>query len=385
MIPSTQPGQSQYGRAPAAMDHPFMGIIRLCIEQYQRQSVSHAERVIEAVQYKYKTHNSNVYNVQSSFRIEVTFKSSGSEADSICTTCRAEFVGAVPTGRVLAKKGNNYISLYKFLSASFPMDEAPNDFGTVWDWSIKDGFIFNWAGLPVELKERVVELCMHQPRDQGCYSTALSLFRKRPTLNTDIGPYEVIDQLGYWYGLLSASRQIRVTTLMLCLQGSSSLTFRNGLCLSTTSVCKLEEYLNRLGRYYQMVEEQSVPLDSKELACSRNYNRFPTIYPHLRQYATLRHGIRKIHLSMGFAEYMNFFGATAGELKKYLNPRHLTYEVFERLSCLDEVVIKLPLRPKGGWENNFRQGGARLFHPDSPCPRMIHRNIYERIAEVLAS
>lgn len=136
-----------------------------------------------------------------------------------------------------------------------------------------------------------------------------------------------------------------------------------------------------------MVGSNSIPTTSSEEALSKCYGRFPRIYPRLKQYATLRDGIQKISLGMDFLSFMHFFKVEAGGFQRFPKPRgfHMTYEIFERLPDLNEIVIRLPLRPRGGWKDMPQAGDPQLFHEDSPCPRRLHRVIYERVAEVLAS
>ncbi|KAF3050753.1 hypothetical protein E8E11_009190 [Didymella keratinophila] len=62
----------------------------------------------------------------------------------------------------------------------------------------------------------------------------------------------------------------------------------------------------------------------------------------------------------------------------------MTYEVFDRFPCLNEIVVRLPTKPYGGWRDKPGQCGPQLWHVDSPCPRVMHRIIYERVAKVLA-
>jgi hypothetical protein len=88
---------------------------------------------------------------------------------------------------------------------------------------------------------------------------------------------------------------------------------------------------------------------------------------------------------MDFLSYMNFFEVKNGGFERYQDLRRLTYHVFERLPALNEIVIRLPLRPRKGWRHRPGYGLPQLFHDDAPCPRSLHRTIYERVAEVLAS
>jgi hypothetical protein len=246
---------------------------------------------------------------------------------------------------------------------------------------------FNWSALPTELKERVVEHCMHQPRTYGVYSERLARFNWRYKNDHHIrkpGPFEIVDQLGDWFSLVYVSHQIRAITLHLCITGGSTLIHSKGLCITASSYNGLSSRLSRLGDYYQMTSPNSVPISAAEEVLSKTYERFPHIYPNLSRFATLRHGIQKISFSMDWLPFMQFFKVATGGFDQYHKPKALTYEVFERLPCLNEIVVRLPLRPYGGWLDKPGQFGPLLWHEDSPCPRIMHRVIYERIAEVLA-
>jgi hypothetical protein len=80
---------------------------------------------------------------------------------------------------------------------------------------------------------------------------------------------------------------------------------------------------------------------------------------------------------------LQFFKVTAGSFSQYWKSYHLDYEVFERLPYLNELTIKLP-DVKCFLEDNSKQP-VRLFYGEPfNCPRILHRLIYERTAEVLA-
>ncbi|KAJ4384324.1 hypothetical protein N0V86_001171 [Didymella sp. IMI 355093] len=250
-----------------------------------------------------------------------------------------------------------------------------------------NGKSFNWSALPTELKERVVEHCMRKPRTHGVYSERLARFKWRYKNDHHIrepGPFEIVEQLGDWFQLLYVSHQTRAITLRLCITGGSTLTHSEGLCITASSYNGLSSRLSRLGDYYQMTSPNSVPTSAAEEILSKTYERFPHIYPDLSRFATLRHGIQKISFSMDWLSFMHFFKVATGGFDQYHKLKALTYEVFERLPCLNEVVVRLPLRPYGGWRDKPGQCGPLLWHDDSPCPRIMHRVIYERIAEVLA-
>jgi hypothetical protein len=155
------------------------------------------------------------------------------------------------------------------------------------------------------------------------------------------------------------------------------------LRIDVTSYLDFIKCVRRLGKHYQMTESDSVPTNDKTLTLVKTYKQFPKIYPHLKQYATFRHGIRKVSMQMDFLNYFHFFRITAGGFKQYWKP-YLDYEVFEMLPHLSELVVKLP-DATGLLQDHPRQTGPPLFygHPFD-CPRVLHRLIYEQAAEVLA-
>lgn len=278
--------------------------------------------------------------------------------------------------------------LDNFLASTFPVMDARLQSDTVWRWWLRNGKSFNWTALPTELKERTIKHCMHQPYNYGLYSEKLARFDQRYKADRKIrkpGPFEVIDQLGDWFPLLYVSHQVRTITFRLCLIGGSNLIYSKGLCITASSYASLRERVDRLGQYYQLSSPSSIPTSPAEEAQSKTYARFPNIYPHLAHYATLRHGIQKISISMDFLSLMRFFKVTARGFHRYHQSQGLTYDMFERLPFLNEIVVRLPLRPYGGWRHRPQAGGPQLWHADSPCPRALHRLIYERIAELLAA
>ncbi|KAH3920662.1 hypothetical protein HBI56_219130 [Parastagonospora nodorum] len=239
---------------------------------------------------------------------------------------------------------------------------------------------FNWAGLPTELKERIAQCCAYQPLEQGDYRQRLSRWfdRRRPRdTRREFGIYEIIDKLTDWASLLGVSHQVRAITLRLC------FVYYGGLSLMASSCRSLASSLDRLGRYYQMMDDNGLPMDDRTKALADNYRNHPRIYPQLEQYATFRHGLRSIYLSMDFIAYMHFFKVSVGSFKQYLLPGSISYEIFEELPNLNQITFRLPRKPQQGWRDMPEQPGPPLFFPDFPCPRILHRLIYDCIAAVL--
>jgi len=367
--------------------------IRSVLRAYQQQSPAHLELALEVHEFggtsldkerAVKRHSSIVTNV-------LIEGNSPKGRISVPLTCLIVLIErGVKAGSIQCKVitySQRAQLLEQFLSFTFPVIDTALQQDTLWHWWQNNGKMFNWARLPTELKEHVIEYCVHESHASGVYSEKLTRFNQRYKSHRRIrkpGPQEIVQQLGDWFQLLYVSHQIRAITLRLCIFGGRGLAYANGLCLVSSSPRSFAACLNRLGDYYQMVEENSVPTTAEEEALSKCYGRFPRIYPELHRYATLRHGVQKISLGMDFHSFMHFFKVQAGGFQQLQKPRDPTYEVFERMPHLNEIVIQLPLRPHGGWKNNPSAGRPPLFHYDKPCPRILHRLIYERAAEVLA-
>lgn len=117
---------------------------------------------------------------------------------------------------------------------------------------------------------------------------------------------------------------------------------------------------------------------------ARLYNDFPLIYPQLNRYATLRHGIRKLHLEFSFLDSMHFFRVEVGSFAQWYRDFRIDHRVFLQLPALNQVIFRLP-DATGYLEDRVPQCGPRLFYGDPfNCPRILHRVIYERAAEVMA-
>lgn len=279
--------------------------------------------------------------------------------------------------------------LKRFLQAMFPISDAILDEDKHWRWWLSNRKTFNWTGLPTELKECIIEHCMHRPYDQlGAYDDKLTNFNRRYRPYSKAGkpvPFEIVQQLGDWYNLLYVSFQVREITLRLCMTGSTKTIHSSGLCISANSYKDFVESFMRLGNHYQLIKPHSFPKTGHDKQLARCYLDFPNTYPELSRFATLRHGIRKVCLSMDFMASMRFFDVQAYGFPRYPGQRaRLTYDAFDRLPHLNEIVFILPRRPRKGWVDSPYGGGPTLFHHESPCPRALHRVIYERVAEVLA-
>jgi hypothetical protein len=380
-------------RVPAEKEHPYMVIIRQALLEYRQQSSAHwAVNVnVEQAQVSAEDHMSFL----AFSGLEVIFRNF---EGSMHTTCRPEMRKhprrnfRIPTNKIEVLEGGYKVNLEGFLDANYPHSELVVSVSNLRDWWTGNGKSFNWIGLPTELKERVVQFCLHQRDDAQFRQQAIrhfSRFGARGKVGGDrceFGIYEIVDQLGDWAALISVSHQVRAIAVRLCLQGNSDMLYGNGFCLCAGSYKKFGNAIRRLGRYYQMVEPNGLPIDPNSRALAHCYKQHPHLYPQLTQYATFRHGLRKVCLVMNFISSMHFFRVSHGGFERFWYPKHehMTYEVFDLLPNLKEIEIRLPIQPHAGWKDNVCQRGPRLFHHRQPCPRTLHRLIYTRIAEVLA-
>ncbi|KAJ8109741.1 hypothetical protein OPT61_g7237 [Boeremia exigua] len=375
-------------------EHHLMGYIRERLYEYSHESPARFELAIEAYQIDGTQPTEEQTRrdlIATSIKLQIQGDSTEGRS-SISLVCRVTWrkrrSRMKPYRCNIVTPDGASKPLEHFLKIAFPIIDAPLRQDTMWSWWMSNGKNFKWAALPTELKERVIEFCMHQTHTHGIYDERVARFNQRyknsfkPLRH---GPYEIVQRLGDWYQLLYVSQQVRAIALRLCITGGSGIVYSEGLCIVESSSNSLSERLDRLGDYYQMVEPHSIPTTPKEVALSKCYSRFPRIYPELRQYATHRHGIQKISLDMTFLSFMNFFEVKVGHFEQFQNPRSPTYHALERLPNLNEIIINLPLRPRSGWRNITYYGSPQLYHDESPCPRILHRVIYERAAEVLAS
>ncbi|KAH6620369.1 hypothetical protein C7974DRAFT_458480 [Boeremia exigua] len=372
-----------------------MTCIREEVNEYQHQSPVHFELAIEVQQVqsaspnKAKKVDARHLTVQIQVMIEGNTVYQGRRAlplDCSVTWRTYPMVGKPWCSGVTAPNGGT-MDLEKFLNSTFPPFDPPLGQESLWHWWLINGKTFEWSILPTELKTRIIAFCIQQPPTYGIYREKRVRFDQNHRIGRKSpmpGPYEIVNQLRDWYSLLYVSHQVRAITLQLCITGGSAVGTK-GLCIPVYTIKELSDSLRRLRKYYQMVDNNGTPTTPGEEALSKCYDQFPRLYPQLRQYATFRHGIQKIALAMDFLSFMRFFEVEVGGFVQYHNARGTTYHIFEGLPCLNEIAVRLPARPLKGWRNNPYTGGPQLFHHDRPCPRVLHRVIYERIAEVLAS
>src|SRR5207249_4042845 len=97
---------------------------------------------------------------------------------------------------------------------------------------------------------------------------------------------------------------------------------------------------------------------------------------------TYAHGIRKVCLRFDFFSFFHFFKVTVGGFDRMRQPLYVTCDILDRMPHLNALVIILPNGTTEMLQDQPRQY-PKLFHRYSPCPRMLLRFIYERIAEEL--
>jgi hypothetical protein len=370
-------------------DHPLMINIRNTVTKYRLQSAAHFDVVI---------------NVKQAFHVkgrEVTLRTKvnvvfGNWEYEECCICRPVFRKHARKKtqfltnevEVYSTETGNAIALSKFLQVAFPCYHDEVGTGQMQAWWAANGKVFDWTGLPTELKEKIIQCCLHQPLESGDHKQMRSRYqdRFRPRRGRrEFGIYEIVDKLTVWAPLLGVSHQIRAITLRSCFKGSSGITYHGGFTVAASSCHSLESTLRRLDRYYQMTDTNSLPINDTTQILAHCYRQYPQIYPQLEHYATFRHGIRNICLTMDFIAYMHFFRVTTGNFRKYLRPGSISFEILEQLPHLTGIAIWLPRQPQQGWLDDPWQPGPRLFYDNFPCPRMLHRVIYERIAELLTA
>jgi hypothetical protein len=370
-------------QVPMDKEHHFINNIREAILRYRLQSASHFDLPIQISQRSHEKNPSIVAPITPSFKIVVGFYNFGHE-EPFLRICRpsskrpSRKSKRVLTHDIEVFDDESFISLSTFLGIHFPTLNVPVGEGTMYRWWRENGKTFNWTGLPTELKERIILSCMHNtPVHRICSRRKKHSGRKQHT------PFEITNQLGDWLSLLHVSHQVRALTLRLCFVGSGDLAYGKGLCINATTHFELKNCIRRLSKHYQMLLPNSVPVDEATHALAKTYKNYPKLYPHLNQYATMRHGIRKIHMHMDFLPSMHFFKVTAGGFHHFWQDYHTNYHVLEQLPHLNELIIRLS-NPQIRMENQISDADPPIWYEDFECPRFLHRLIYEKAAEVLA-
>jgi hypothetical protein len=352
--------------------HPLIDNIQASVNRYRLQSLSHFSVHID-VQLDAE-HQPEDYSITKGLKLKVVFQN---HATCQTTYCRPLFRKDKLTDIIQVREKHTWIKLHKFLSIHFPADDSLVTEDTMRNWWDHNGKTFNWTGLPTELKLQILQFCVCVPHGLGDFKCRLLDFKRRYARRP--GPYEIIDPLGDWGSLFRVSHQVRALVLYLVLVRNDR--YPGGLAILSCSLGELKNAMYRLGNYLQLIQPNSVPFDSRSKALARQYLNFPKQYPHLSRYATMRHGIRKMCLRLDFMETLHFFKVSVGNLAEYRGRNFMTCDIFQKLPNLDGLHIILP---RSWWKDRAIQMGPQLFHETAPCPRTLHRFIYERAAVELA-
>ncbi|KAF2192241.1 hypothetical protein K469DRAFT_465963, partial [Zopfia rhizophila CBS 207.26] len=275
------------------------------------------------------------------------------------------------THKVQVHDKGKWLSLDKWLMLRFPPHETAlcneDTMREFWD---ENGKFFSWALLPDELKENILKFCLFQPHENE-YTHQLRRRQRRPQV------YEIVDQLGRWQSLLRASKKIRGIILHLILKEDEA--FSAGLTIHASSSNQFRKDLIRLSNAPQLIDDDSLPRTAREQYLARKYLNHPKLYPELDRFATMMHGIRRLSLDFNFLSYLHFFKFSLGGFDHF-RPRHfVTCDVLDRLLHLNGILIRLPHQP---WRD-YPRHSVQLWDELDPCPRTLHRWIYERAADAL--
>lgn len=314
------------------------------------------------------------WEVPEYWKMKVTFQNYSTD---IQKTCKPLFRMGQPTDNVLVCEKKRATDLDKWLKINFPVQSAHATEDTMREYWNRNGKSFNWSELPTELKEHVLQFCVCNPHGYSPYWYTVQAFKERNYRKP--GPFEVVDQLGNWRAVLRVSRQVRTLALRLLLVRNDQ--YDGGLTVVSRSPRELKDAMYRLGKYYQMTQNDSLPVDRRTDYLAKKYLHYPKQYPHLGRYATMRHGIRKLFLQFDFMGSLHFFKVSVGKFNLYRPERFICCDIFERLPNLDGLHIALPME---WWKDREMQIGPRLMHHTVACPRTLHRFIYERAAKALA-
>lgn len=138
------------------------------------------------------------------------------------------------------------------------------------------------------------------------------------------------------------------------------------LCVKSEGISKgyvhFQQSLLDLNFFSQMVEPNSVPprenLNDPGHLLRATYRESPQLYPELKRYATMFHGIRKVDISFGFVDFYRFFKVTAGGFDSQPRQRLRT------MTC--DVFIKMPFLKEVSW--SYQVGSACA---DRWCLRLL--------------
>ncbi|KAF9735119.1 hypothetical protein PMIN06_001464 [Paraphaeosphaeria minitans] len=353
-------------------------LVKETVSRYCMQSAAHSALHID-VQLAASGHQPN--NDAATPQLNVTLQNYSQKFIWLCKRC---FRKGRATRKVMVCTDKYPVPLQRLLAEHFPVSGAMTSGDTLRQFWNANGKSFNWTGLPTELKEHIIQFCIvTAPKHPDNFHDTTSVDR----LSTiDKRSCELIDRLSRWKSLLRVSIQVRALALRLCFNGS--LIFDKGLCMTSYSLPNLSGRISQLEHFSQIAEPNSTPLhpDGSRRLLAVVYRDAPKIYPELKRYGDFSQGVRKVDISFDFISFYRFFQVTAGEFgKDCLQRCTLSCNVFEKMPQLNEIIVRLPANRKKTWVNKTHQMERPLFDITSPCPRMIFRILYERIAEALAA
>ncbi|KAF2709752.1 hypothetical protein K504DRAFT_534073 [Pleomassaria siparia CBS 279.74] len=352
----------------------FVELIRHGVINYRFQSLPHFALHIN-VNPSEDPHSSGEILARN-FMMRIRFQN---YVQKVCITCRLRYRKNKGTKEVQAWEGESWMSLQESLGRHFPATKANITENSMRDWWASNGSTFNWSGLPTETKENILQYCLCQPHGYGDFYYSRQGYRRSHSRAP--GPREVVEQFGEWAGLLQVSAEVRRLSLQILFRGT--WIWSTGLIINSYTHGQLLNSILRLSGYYQIFNTNSIPNsnDQTAVAHARQYLQFPRIYRELDNYATFMHGIRKIYLQFSFRDTLHFFKVSVGGFNRYRPAGFMTCDVFERLPHLNSICLALPTERmhKASYEPD-----PQLFHETDPCPRTLHRCIYERAAEELA-
>ncbi|KAF2691633.1 hypothetical protein K458DRAFT_381479 [Lentithecium fluviatile CBS 122367] len=359
--------------------HPcsLLADIRSVVTNYRMISVSHFATDIGVQLANNFEHNQVEPNP--AFRLQVIFSNYGK---TISRTCRWFFRKGRATSEVTIREKGRWLPLPKSLAMHFPPSEEFVYEDALKQYWASNGKTFNWTGLPTELKDNVIQFCVSSPTSyEDGFNDVPATKRQtaRAYLDNPRARCELVQKLGDWKFLLLVSTQVRAITLRLLFTGSN--TYPNGFCISSDNYLRFGRRLHRLDKSHQTLDSDSVvSAGRRSSVLASQYRKFPKVYPELQRFATFKHGIRKVHLHFDFLSYLYFFKVTVDDIDRRRPEGYATSDVFEQLPHLNEIVVGLPT----SYDRYQGLYGPLLFHDRDPCPRILHRLIYEKVAADLA-
>ncbi|KAF2440338.1 hypothetical protein P171DRAFT_475825 [Karstenula rhodostoma CBS 690.94] len=326
-------------------------LVKETVSKYRMQSPAHFALHID-VQLSDTSHRPN--HDASRSQLNITFQNYSQKIDWLC---KRYFKKGRPTRKIVVCSAKYPVPLQKLLAEHFSVSGAMTSEDTLRQFWNTNGKSFNWTNLPTELKEHVIQFCIVTGPPHPDYFHDITRVGQYNKINK-VRSCELVDKLSRWKSLLRVSTQVRAITLRLCFNGSL------------------------------IAEPNSVPLNTDDPGhlLAVIYRDAPKLYPELKRYGDFSQEIRKVDISFDFISFYRFFQVTVGGFGKGCQPYYaLTYYVFEKMPYLNEIVVRLPANRKYDWVNKPHQMERPLFHDAFPCPRMIFRILYERIAEALAA